>query len=45
MYVLLKTRYINDRDNAAYSEFLTIYDRVLDYYEDVIVPHLVEADI
>lgn len=45
MYMQMKTRYILDRDNPVFNDFLRLYTSVLGDYESNIVPRLVEADI
>ncbi len=45
MYVELSTRYILDRDNPVYQDFLAQYHVFLERFEEGIVPQLVEADI
>mgnify|MGYP006293191195 CR=1 FL=1 len=45
MYMELKTRYILDRGNPLYQEFLGEYEAFLERYESGITPGLVEADI
>ena len=45
MYVQMKTRYIMDKQNPVYLDFLNAYNQFLDEYETRIVPYLVERDI
>jgi hypothetical protein len=45
MYVLMKSRYVGRAEDAAYAEFITGYENLLDVFEQFIVPHLVAADI
>ena len=45
MYVELTTRYIMDKDNPTYTDFVAVYNEFLDRYDSGIVPNLVEADI
>jgi hypothetical protein len=45
MYVELTTRYMLDRNNPVYQDFLVQYHEFLDRFEEGIVPQLVEADI
>lgn len=45
MYAEMKTRFINDPDDERFIKFLKIYNRLLDDFEQLVVPHLTEADI
>lgn len=45
MYVQMKSRYILKQDAPEYREFMNLYESVRKNFEDVVVPHLVEADI
>ncbi|MFP4152465.1 MAG: hypothetical protein ACLFSV_06435 [Alkalispirochaeta sp.] len=45
MYVELTTRYMLNKNDSVYQNFLVEYRRFLDAYENGIVPRLVEADI
>jgi hypothetical protein len=45
IYMQMKTRYIFDRGNPVFNDFLRLYTSVLADYENTIVPRLVEADI
>ncbi len=45
MYVQMKTKYIMDKENPVYLDFLNVYHQFLDEYESRIVPYLVERDI
>jgi hypothetical protein len=45
MYVELTTRYMLDKDNPTYTNFVSVYEEFMDQYESGIVPNLVEADI
>jgi hypothetical protein len=45
IYMEMKTRYITDRNDHLYEEFLAAYESFLSDFEKYIVPHLIEADI
>lgn len=45
MSVEMKTRYILDRENPAYTEFVALRDSILEEYESRITQHLVAVDI
>lgn len=45
MYLSLKTANIASPENPEYQEFLEVYQRILDLYEEKIVPRLVDADL
>jgi hypothetical protein len=45
MYAEMKSRYILKQDDPAFTGFLAVYESIRKNYEDIVVPHLVEADI
>ena len=45
MYVAMKTKYIADKANEMYKDFMESYNTLLDYYNWQISPNLVERDI
>jgi len=45
MYMSLKSSYISDLENPKYREFLEVYQRILDVYEEKVVPPLTDADL
>jgi hypothetical protein len=45
MYLLVKAQYSGVPEDPGFAEFLQVYQRIVKYHEDHIVPHLVEADI
>lgn len=45
MYLMVKARYSTVQNDPEYLAFLDTYNEILQYHEQRIVPHLVEADI
>jgi hypothetical protein len=45
LYMQMKSRYIMDKTNPVYSDFLELYLSILADYEESVVPRLVEADV
>ena len=45
MYLEMKSRYILNSDAVEFKDFLTVYAGILRKFEDVVIPHLVDADI
>ena len=45
MYVQMKGRYMQNQNAPEFKDFMTLYNAIKKNYEDIIVPHLVEADM
>jgi len=45
MYLMVKAQYSTTPNDPAFTAFLDVYNKILQYHESHIVPHLVEADI
>ncbi|RKX73554.1 MAG: hypothetical protein DRP87_18705 [Spirochaetes bacterium] len=45
MYMFMRSLYITEPENEIYSNFIDVYRRIIDAFEEKVVPHLVEADI
>jgi len=45
MYIEMKTKYIMDKKNKIYLDFISEYEKFLDIMENSIIKYLVEADI
>jgi hypothetical protein len=45
LYMLMKSRFIGDPGAPEYKQYLEIHARILAEFEDVVVEHLVAADI
>jgi hypothetical protein len=45
LYLFLKERQVQPQKDPIYPRFLSLFDKMLDRYEQKILPHLVEADI
>lgn len=45
MYLEMKTRFILNRDDPTYVQFVEKHNEILDVFEERIVPYLVDADI
>jgi hypothetical protein len=45
LYMEIKSRYITDTDNPVFLGFLSIYEEILELFENTVTPLLVEADI
>jgi hypothetical protein len=45
MYVIMRSTHLTDPENRQFADFHMVHKRIIDTFEQKIVPHLVEADI